>query len=210
MLARLPFAVAVSMAIIATPAADASPITYDFAATLSGAINGSNQVTGSFTINGNPTLNEYGDVLERGADVAVSVNLGGQTINFGGAPHSQSDAVFSGGIRYPIQPLASSAPGHFPGDPSVEYDLFAGTGTGTHVELTFTRPGSNWLAADLAGLGSPVFSSSIDVGYASGSQIQSADGPITSIELVSAPEPGTLIVFGLMALAGWAHRRFRR
>ena len=210
MLARLSFALVISSVLLAPQRIGASPITYDFAGTLSQPIDGATQFSGSFTIDTNP--NQVVDTIwdnasafgEDGSEVALTIRLGGQTMNYINTPQNPETVTLLGetGVNIAVPPPPQN--------------VYFGLGTQSQANdrltfsLQFTRPGSDLELADLARLSSPMFTSSVSVSYDSAGQTQQVQGSITSIEQVSAPEPGMLAIFAVMGFAGLAHRRFRR
>jgi hypothetical protein len=210
MLARLCLAVVASIALVAPQAIEASPITYDFAGTLNHPWDGSSQFSGSFAIDSIPNVpvatpgGSGSAVGEDGAVVSLTVHIGGQTLTYLNTAQNPTNVFFSAGdrgtIEVPPPPL------------SVGFELAAQSDDGHQAgfRLDFSRPGGNFDVSELANLASPSYSSSVTVTIAPRGQAQEIQGSLTSIELVSTPEPGTLAVFGLMALAGLAHRRFRK
>jgi hypothetical protein len=212
MLARPSFAVAISLALVAPQAIEASPITYDFSGTFNQPINGSTQFSGTFTIDSNPTILislpswESGGVGENGADVSLTAHIGGQTIDFVNTSQNPENAMFEAAV------LGTGEVTRDPAPPSVDFSLqgYSGTNDRMAFTLSFTRPGTHYELAELTSLASPSYTSSVTVNYDPGGQTQQVDGSLTSIELVSAPEPSMLAVFGVMAIAGMAHWRLRR
>jgi hypothetical protein len=210
MLARLSFAVVASIALVALQALEASPITYDFAGTLNQPWDGSSQFSGSFAIDSIPDVpvatpgGSGSAVGEDGAVVSLTVHIGGQTLTYSNTAQNPTNLFLSAGewgtIQVPPRPL------------SVDVEL-AGQWDAGHqagFSLEFSGSGGKFEISELANLASPSYSSSVTVSIAPGGQAQEIQGSLTSIELVSTPEPGMLAVFGLMALAGLAHSRFRK
>jgi hypothetical protein len=210
MLVRFSSALAVSIALYIPAALGASPITYDFAGTVSQPVDGSSQFSGSFTIDSVPnvpvaTPGGSGSVVgEDGAAVSVTVHIGGQTLTYFNTAQNAENVFFSAGyggtIEVPPAPM------------SVGFELTAQSDAGHQAgfRLDFARSAGNFDVSELANLASPSYSSSVAVSIDPGGQGQEIQGSLASIELVSAPEPCTLAVFGLMALAGLAHRGSRR
>jgi len=212
MLARPSLAIVVSMALLAPRAIEASPITYDFAGTFNQPVNGSNQFSGSFTIDSNPTVPialpswDSGGVGENGSDVSLTVNMGGQTVNFVNTSQNPENATFQAAVIGSGMTGASAPP------VSVDFTLqgYLGTNNPIGLSLNFSHPGTDLQLADIGNLNSPSFTASVVATNPPGAPSQSVNGSLTSIEQVPAPEPSTLAVFAVMAIAAMAHRRFRR
>ena len=97
-----------------------------------------------------------------------------------------------------VVPTQSEMP---PGVPEVESQLIGGLAGGLEFGLTFYTPGGiDWLS-NLASLGSNLQNGTVFVGPP---VLEHAD--VTSVELVSTPEPATVIVY-LAAIAGLGVRR---
>jgi hypothetical protein len=212
--ARIRLAVVLSIVLGAPATLQASPITYDFAGTLNQLLNGTTQFSGSFTIDSNPNDNGgfatpggAGIVIgENGDEVSLTVHIGGQTIGYINTAQNPDNVDFSaigGGSILENPPLPAI----------VGISLAAGTpGTNNQIEfyLNFSHPGSAPQLADLVSLASSSYAASVSLTDNSGGQMPEFQGSITSIEQVPAPEPSMLAVFGVMALAGMAHRLSRK
>ena len=220
---RAPFPVAVSLALACQCAVSASPITFDFTGTLDQPINGTKDVSGSFTINGDPTV-PPGTTLpdgtgskplnlldESGSDVSITVKVGGLSLKFSNNPSGDFSAA-QAGVSY-----APSNQG-----PQVSLNLF---GTGDYggpggVTREFTTSLSIPLAdASLTNLrafgttpsvpGDSRFSyQQWNVGESN--QAAVSNGTITSVQLVSTPEPGSIVIFSAIAIAAVMQARRSR
>jgi hypothetical protein len=210
MLARLSLAIMVSIVLIGPQTAKSGPITYDFTGTFSGntAVNGSNQISGSFTINADPTVSPGAtSVTESGIDVSITVNSGGYVYNFVSTPQNPTFATFT---AVELQP--NLAP-NLTSQPLFEYRWFGVNPSLGHVfAMDFYNPGgASELLANVRNLKFNLDSSSF---YFSstllGGPNQGGSGTITSITLVSAPEPSTLAAFAMLGIAMIARQRLKR
>jgi hypothetical protein len=213
MLTRLLLA-AVSIVLIAPMTAGATPITFDFAGTLNAAINGTTQFTGSATINGDPTVSNWGTVSgeltnalvsESGGDVSITLNVGGQTVNFANNPQNPyTQATFQAWSV--LQGIANPT-----GEPMVE-SLWYGAIQSGNPQATFAMSFYDFSAngvstlSNLRNLNLPLSTGSVFFTATPGGQ---AEGTITSIALVSTPEPSTLAIFAVLGIAAIAHRSRR-
>ena len=185
----------------------ASPVTFDFTGTLLQPIDGSSTFSGSFTVNPNPTVQPgTGSAAEFGADVSAVLTLGGQSTNFVNTP------------QYPqlVQVLVNTQAGEFwpgTGAPTTEFALLGALSAGTpRFAITLYTPGGSNLLTNLANLTLPaIHSDSIDVadnsGGNGGGTVESVGG-LTSLTLVTAPEPATILVY-LAVIAGLVARGWR-
>jgi hypothetical protein len=165
------------------------------------------------------TPDTYGhppQIAEYGNDVSLTVNMGGQTIHYVNTPQNPYAAtVEASGFTQSTY----SSPNTFP-----PTDVFSVSGVTTqyHPGNSFSdnsfsmdfysRPDtifSNLPPGQVAYLGNFNFSNSfhgLDAGSASGG---SYTGTITSIEMVSAPESSTLVIFAVLGIAARALRSCR-
>lgn len=206
-------AVAIAIGLGAPRISGASPITYDFTGTLNQPVDGSTRFSGTFTIDSVPNTNvglifgEYAGIGEDGAAVSLSLRLGSQTISYVNTSQNPDGAFFSG-----VASSLVTTPGLASGQSSVDYAFtgYSQPSGGIDFGMSLAETVTNPPFADLTSLNSPSFTSSVSVSYDSGGQTQTVQGTITSMDLVSAPEPGMMTVFGLLAVAGIAHRRYLR
>jgi hypothetical protein len=207
MLARLSFAIVVLIAHGAQQTVGASPITYDFTGTFGGqAVNGVSQFNGSFTINGDPTVSSSGSVNESGSDVSVTVNMGGQLFNFVNQQNPDVVATFIAGEL----PTWIANPTGLPQDQAFVYGATQSGNPIITFGMSFYSPAAADQLANLRNFSFPTGTSSVYVTDTSGTSYQWAEGSITSIDLVSTPEPSTLAVFAVLGIAAMVHRRQRR
>jgi hypothetical protein len=204
-LPRLPLAVAALVLLSTHQMAEGSPITYDFSGTIyNGATDwiGGN-FSGSFTINTDPTVNSSGAVQEGGSDVSITLNGSA----FGGTPQKLSSSAL----------YASETPDPS-GPPLIQVSITggpirpSGAGIGAGFAMIFVSPGQ---AKQLSNLGNFNFSTSTIssvqfTGLDSAGAYATSSGTITSIELVSAPEPRTWVVFAGLGIAALVYRHRRR
>jgi PEP-CTERM motif len=206
MLNRVALAVAV-LVLISTPRiAVASPITYDFTGTLNQPVDGATTFNGSLTFNATPTGSEVPiagySVSETGSDVSLTVNVGGQVMNFSNSPQNPHISLMVSADVEPNQPLTTT-----------EFSVYGGndggaTGSGTTGTffLSFYDVGLGAVPSNLANLPLPVQGEDTELTVGSSSSV----GTLTSIEVASAPEPSTLAVFAGLGLAALVRRRCGR
>jgi hypothetical protein len=208
MFGRVLLAVGILLLLEARAEVLADPITYAFTGTFpsSSDINGVNQFSGTFTIDGSPTVTATG-VTEGGSDVSITVNVGGQVVNFANmVGNIYSQATFNASS---IAAGASNNPYGPTGPAVIAFGVDGSTETPTSsvtFGLSSYPVASPQQLANISSLSLPLESSSIYVTETSGQQYQRAFGAITSIELVSTPEPGTLVIFGAIAVSAIARR----
>jgi hypothetical protein len=174
----------------------ASPITFAFNGTLLEPVNGSSTFSGLFTVNSNPNPQPgFTSVTEQGTDVAATLNIGGQLINYTNTPQNTEF----------VDAMVNAQPGllvlNGPNVSSTEFGLFGGSSSGPNqFAITLYTPAVNDWLTNLATLTLPaIHSDSFFFADASG---DSDDyGTITSLTLVPAPEPATILVY-LAILAG--------
>jgi hypothetical protein len=182
----------------------ASPITYDFAGTLKQPLNGTNQFTGSFTINGDPTPTQLVGG-ESGSDVLLSVSMGGQVFNFINTPLNPSGAAYS---AYEI-PAGQDVPMGVPEAVSTISGFQTMGSSSLSFVLTFYSPELPEQLTNLRTLSYPLDSSSVYITDDSAGSNEVYTGVVTSIELVSAPQPNALAVFALLGAAAMVYKRGR-
>jgi hypothetical protein len=188
----------------------ASPITYDFTGTLNQPVDGSKTFSGSLTINAIPTPAEMlgGGVAEDGTDVSLTVRVGGQVLNFINTPQNPNSVSFQAGVTPPNDRDFM---------PSVATFLVGGmnwgnTGNGPTSSFAmniYSPPGVESLPANLADVSLVPNTSSVRISDSSGGSSQDSGGGLTSIEIVSSPEPSTLVVFAGLGIAVLVYRRHR-
>ncbi len=209
MIARLSLAIVISIAVGSLDTAGASPITYDFTGDfLAGAtFNGTKQFSGSFTVNGDPTLASPSSlgVIESGRDVSLTLNVGGQVFSF----LNQQNPV-PGTALFVVQaaPVPVGEPGV--GPLQLEAGVTGTVGNGNSsvdFGLTSYSPAADDDLANLRTLNFSLGSTSAYFTDISGETSFESGATITSIQLVSAPEPSTLVVFCVLVIAAIAHRR---
>ncbi|MGP0068330.1 MAG: hypothetical protein ACLQGP_32630 [Isosphaeraceae bacterium] len=211
MLARAALVALISVACFTQQSVEASPITFDFTGNFGMASNGtSTPFSGSFTINGNPTVtnggpNPYGPypyVSEEGSDVSLTVNMGGQVFNFANTASQPNNSM----LLVEVQPTV-------PGTPNTPLEtefLIKGSSMtlGANFALTVYSPGVAQLT-NLSSFNFNLYNASVEASDISGVGY-TFQGGITSIEIVSNPEPGTLAIFAVLALTGLVYQRRRR
>ena len=205
MLARLSLAAAALVLVGMSQAqvAAGSPLTYDFTGNFlpgSGAVM-SGPFSGSFTINSDASLDPSGNTItESGSDVSITIG------NFVFANSAQNTEI-SAGLNLSDQPNMANP---------VVADLEGSIRSiGLNFSMLFYNPGS---VSDYLNLRNYDFSPStlgvFDLNYQSGGTIVSTNyGTITSMELVSTPEPGSAVVFlacGAAAMLRYYGRGWRR
>jgi hypothetical protein len=214
MLNRLSFIIAVSIVLSSQQIVGASPLTYDFTGTLNQPVDGSTTFTGSFTINANPTVWSsatvnppdfpvMSGVFESGSDVSLTVNLGGQMINYVNTPQFPGSARFSLTTWSDLMNMSPGLPGL--AGPFVEFTVGGVANGGNFFSMIFECPGGGEQLSNLRGVSFPLNTSYVTL-YDSSSN-QWAAGSITSIEAVSVPEPSALVVSAILGIAGMAYRR---
>jgi len=173
----------------------ASPITYDFTGTLrDGFANGSTDFSGSFTIDGDPTLQPDGSVDEKGSDVSITLNIGGQTYKYENNANTEVELTVG------TSPSWHDDPQSGPRQDGILLQAVDHTG-GASLPLfiaSFYTPSSLENLTDLRTLNFiPV------AGHAAiGTPVYGGDGKFTSITLVqNTPEPGAFVVFALAGVA---------
>jgi hypothetical protein len=214
MLNRLSFIIAVSIVLSSQQIVGASPLTYDFTGTLNQPVDGSTTFTGSFTINANPTvwssatvnppdLPVMSGVFESGSDISLTVNLGGQMINYVNTPQFPGSARFSLTTWSDLMNMSPGLAGLK--GPLLEFTVGGGANGGNITfGMIFESPGGVEQLSNLRGVSLPLNTSYVTV-YDSSSQ-QGAAGSITSIEAVSVPEPSALVVSAMLGIAAMVYR----
>jgi hypothetical protein len=76
--------------------------------------------------------------------------------------------------------------------------------------MEFYSPGGSELLSNLRNFQYILNTSTFNLGGRLLGSNQGIDGTVTSIQLVSTPEPGALAVFAMLGIAGVLHRRQRR
>jgi hypothetical protein len=208
MLARLSVAFVVSIALISPQTVGASPITFDFTGALGPnvqPVDGSRQFSGSFTINGDPTVNpgSYA-VSEGGSDVSITLNVGGQVINFVNSPQSPNTSA----NFYVTQVTLQEKTGPVLEDEFLVSGVTPSGSSTLYFNFSFFSPATDNQLGNLRNFSLPLDSSSVNLEVSSGT-FQGPLGTITSIQLVSAPEPSMLAVFAVLGIAAMAHGRRR-
>ncbi len=209
MLPRFRSLIAFSMVMLAPMAAQAAPITYNFAGQLAQPVNGASQFSGSFTVDSNPNFIPIpvvptgttvgpaspSSLTETSSDVSMTLHLGGQTYDFSNTPGQ------SGAALYVVLSTQGSS-GSPSDDISVNGALFNGSAGGSpSFSINFHQPGTSFSTADLGKLSTSSFTTGVYFSSMSGGQTQASNGALTSIEPVSAPERGSLAIFGGLAVA---------
>ncbi|MGC8640920.1 MAG: hypothetical protein ACP5XB_13715 [Isosphaeraceae bacterium] len=195
----------------------ASPITFDFT--------GTGGVSGSFTINGDPTVPPGASLTgspsnttlltEGGTDVSLTVNpgqgLGWQVFTYSNSPSNPwgAQAFLSSGYPGPgnttlaLLTILGQA-----SDPDGHYQQF---------RLGLLVPTDEASLANLRTFGLPLINpsqpwASSTWAYSTDSSLHaSGSGTLTSVQLVSTPEPGSIVVFSTLAVAALLQaRRSRR
>ncbi len=205
MLARLSMAAA-ALVLIGTSQAQVawgSPLTYDFTGNF---LPGSTAVmsgpfSGSFTINSNASLDQNGvTITETGSDVSIRIG----NFQFENSPQNTDVLAWIGLSNQPnvANPVAADLEGYI-------------RSIGLSFSMLFYNPGS---VSDYLNLGNYNFSpgtvGNFELNFQPDGTIVSTNyGTITSIELVSTPEPGSVVVFlvcGAAAMWRWYGRGWRR
>ncbi len=184
----------------------ADPITYDFSGQFNQPFNGSTQISGSFTFNPNPTLGGYSYVSETGSDVSITVNAGGQVYNFVNDPQNP---FTSATVNADVVPAQYSPPG----ESEVEIAVLGAMESGNLLAsfgMTFYSPGGLELLQNLRNFNYVLNTSSVSLQVTSQGTLEGGYGSVTSIELVSTPEPSTLALFAVFGIAAMVHRSLRR
>ena len=190
----------------------ASPITFDFT--------GTGGVSGSFTINGDPTVpsgesltgSPWKKVLltEGGTDVSLTVNMGGKILAYSNSPSNPWEVQTFVSVGYP---------GGSTSDTSLTILGQAGDliGNSNQFRLQLLVPTTEASLANLRTFGTPIINAaqpSASSGWAHSVDPQtmlSGSGTLTSVQLVSTPEPGSIVVFSTIAIAAVVQaRRSRR
>ncbi len=214
---RLSLAIALSVLVSTPQVVLAEPITYAFNGTFKEPFDGSLTFSGTLTINATPTLGPGSgqlSVTENGSDVSLSLNLGGQAINFVNTPQNPySNATFSAFVEW------NGASAENPsGYPEVAFTAggvsggVGGNGSTLDFAMTIYSPSVSTLPANLASLSLPLDTSSFGITYFAEGATQITDtggGVITSMEIVSTLEPNTLVVFAGLGIAALVLRRYR-
>lgn len=211
MLARRSLALAVLIVVVSQKSAGASPITYDFTGTFlqNGMVNGSHQISGSFTINSNPPPSSgLSPAIESGSNVSITINAGGQVYSFANTPQNPSVATFTA-----YEWLPGSPPNPMSSQPLIEY-AWSGSMPSVNPTLNFWMafydPGGIQSLNNAMNFNYNLVTSSFDFGGSLLGSGQGGDGSITSITLVSAPEPSTFAAFTVLGIAAIVHRRWKR
>jgi hypothetical protein len=203
MLQRLALVVAVSILVGTPRMVVADPITYDFSGTFNQPFDGSTAFSGSLSFNATPA----GDG-QSVSDVSLTLNAGGQVFNFVNSPQDPStSASVSLQLQPPVDPALG--PGFLGSEPDIELMVGgAHTGaTGSEPNITFgftmydyglAAVPSNW-----ANLSFSVSTASVVFPVDQGM----SGGTLTSFEMVSTPEPSTLVIFGALGMAALVRRR---
>jgi hypothetical protein len=209
MLSRLALVFAV-LVLVETPLmVAANPITYDFSGTFSQPFDGSTAFSGSATFNATPTPQDAtwdgAGWNETGSDVSLTLNAGGQVFNFGNSPQDTFvGARVSVGPSSPLGTLPSLALSLF------GYAGASGIGTSTTFGVTMYSYGIGTVPPNLASLSFPVYTSTVVLQELSEGTISGgAGGALTSFEMVSTPEPSTLVIFASLGVAALVHHRCR-
>ena len=168
----------------------ASPITFAFTGTLLEPVNGYSSFSGIFTVESNPNPPPgFTSVTEQGVDVSATLNIGGQVINYA---NTTPDSLF-------VQAMVNAQPGipilNGSNVATTEFGLFGGNSTGPNrFAITLYTPAVNDWLTNLATLALPAIHS--DSFFFSGASGDPDDyGSITSLTLVPAPEPATILVY---------------
>ncbi len=222
MLTRMYLLAAIAVVCFTQKSVEASALTYDFTGAFAEPLNGSTQFSGSFTINGNPPVAVQAGtpyVSEGGSDVSLTVNMGGQVFNFVNNSQNYTTAWMTGDT---VVPQAGSGTGPASNSSWVEFSLGGAYQLSPNVAtfaITFYDYGTaatSQAAQILGNLGTFNFdpgSSSVYTTVGAQGVNGWAEGQITSLTLVSAPEPSALAVFAVLGLGGAIgkhHRRRRR
>jgi hypothetical protein len=174
----------------------ANPITFAFNGTLLEPVNGSSTFSGFFTVNSNPNPQPgFTSVTEQGMDVSATLNIGGQVINY--INTAQNTGFIEATVNAePGIPMLNGSNAS-----TTEFGLFGGSSNGPNrFDITLYNPGVNDWLTNLASLTLPaIHSDSFFFSDASGDPDDY--GSITSLTLVPAPEPATILVY-LTILAG--------
>ncbi len=200
-----------AMAMLAPMAAEAVPITYNFAGQLAQPVNGASQFSGSFTMDSNPNFIPLpavlpGTLTETSSDVSMTLHLGSQTYDFSNTPGQSGAALY---VNSPLQ--GYSYPSGSPQESiSLNGALFTGSaGSAPSFTINFQQAGGFFSTTDLGKLSTSSFSSGVHFSAMSGGQSTTSNGTLTSIEQVSAPEPCSLAIFGGLAIAAMITARRR-
>jgi hypothetical protein len=187
MLNRLALVVAVSVLASSPRMVAANPITYDFTGTLSEPFTGSETLGGSLTFDATPT---------EGSDAGASliVNWGGQVLTFSNSPQNPDSSL-----------LVQAFPEYGTTTPTVAFSFlginYGGNGISTTFSVTMYDYGLEAVPSSLASLNLPVSTSTVDLHEITGGSESGGMGVLTSYEMVSTPEPSTLVLFAGVALA---------
>ncbi len=176
----------------------ASPITFAFDGTLLEPVNGSSTFSGFFTVNSNPNPQPgFTSVTEQGTDVSATLNIGGQVINYTNASPNTGfvEATVNAEPGIPILNGSNAS--------TTEFGLFGGSSSGPNqFAITLYTPAVNDWLTNLATLTLPAIHSD-SFFFADASGASDDYGSITSLTLVPAPEPATILVYlGILAGLG--------
>jgi hypothetical protein len=240
-LKRLRPAVAAWTLLVIPSICRADPITFNFAGTLTQPMNGSNQFSGSFTINADPTAANIGflgtngqgilsfsptepqsnpverrEIAEYGGDVSITVNVGGQTLNYVNTAQNPTLATFSAGAVQLGNNLT-------PNTPLTDLVSVWGNSMTKNAGNSFTNNSfalsfsatpdtifSNLAPGQVANLRGFNFAALAGgVGGATAAGVPWS-GRITSLVEAPVPEPSTLVVFAVLSAAAMGVRRVRK
>lgn len=203
MTGRLALALMATLLLGAQQPVWASPLTYDFTGTFNQPFDGTTTFSGSFTINANPTVNaQTSSVFEKGGDVSLTLNLGGQVVTYVNTPQNPSYVFFNTAAISPADGTASG------GAPEDSFGVSAGANGGKLVfGIEFYALGGIAQLSNLRDLTLPLNTSSVYATEPASSPYQWANGVITSIEPASVPEPSAVVVSAVLAIAAVVCRR---
>lgn len=216
--------------------AQGTPITYDFTGILTQPMNGTDQFSGSFTFNADPTAANVGGlgldangtslsftpaaldpgvpIAEYGSEVSLTVKIGGQVIQYTNTAQNPTLASLTAGRAVVDDPFYRY----------IDTVAIQGMGTTKNPNNSYTN-GSFSLV--FQGSGDPIFGNvsrqqvanlqafpfsadSLKGMSAADASGNNYTGFLTSIEMVSAPEPSGLAIFAILAMAGCAGRHLSR
>jgi hypothetical protein len=160
---------------------------------------------------GTPAIAEFGN------DVSLTVNIGGQVLNFANTAANPFLATFQASMQtFPTQQGQPTTP---PLDNisinGVSTSFSPGNSfSNNSFNMSFSvRPTTlfeNLAPGQIVNFGNFNFATTFQGLGAADSAGGSYSGTLTSIELVSAPEPGTFAVFGMMGIAAGLSRVYRK
>ena len=193
-----------AFALLAARPALANPITYDFTGTLWNgfAADGSKDFSGAFTIDGNVTPNPPGswqgyEVDEKGSEVSLTLNIGGQTYKYENNANSL------------VELTVGTSPSWYGDGPRQEEIILKAVDLpySTPFWMTFYTPASMQNLSDLRTLNFIPGTGSAQI-Y---TPVYSGDAYFTSVTLVPTPtpEPGAVTVFALAGVAAFVKLRRR-